>query len=245
MVPAVFGGEFLLVIGLLGLQLEEDFGMTARRNEFSEHDKIKVLLWCGRHCCLCGKFSGVGIEVAHLDSRKSDIDNAIPLCFDCHAAIGHYSKEHPRGRKYSLEELKVRRNQVYEEHTCRLVPPVRAEMTQLALRGGERQFPDVGFSLIHCADLHPVKVRIRVEFIADGVSAFSNEPHYSGNKLWNLNPRMVLNGHFSLSEDLKSRTGNYELRIHTDILDAYDYQHSLLPTGYIYVPSGNYWYLEP
>jgi len=84
---------------------------------FSEDDKIKVLLWCGRHCCLCAKFSGIGIELHHIEPGSSDIDNAMPVCFDCRAAIGHYNRQAPRGRKYDPRELKERRNQVYEEHT--------------------------------------------------------------------------------------------------------------------------------
>src|SRR5881628_40520 len=60
--------------------------MGRRANDFDEADKLKALLWCDRHCCLCGKATGTGIEVAHLDPKRSDLDNAIPLCFDCHAA---------------------------------------------------------------------------------------------------------------------------------------------------------------
>ena len=33
-------------------------------------------------------------------STADDIDNAIPLCFDCHGAVQHYNDEHPRGTKY-------------------------------------------------------------------------------------------------------------------------------------------------
>lgn len=72
--------------------------MARRKFDFKEEDRIKVLLWCARHCFWCGKFAGVGIEVAHLERENSDIDNAIPLCFDCHAAIGHYNTKHPRLR---------------------------------------------------------------------------------------------------------------------------------------------------
>lgn len=88
--------------------------MAKRKYDFNEDDKVKILLWCGRHCCLCGKFAGVGIEVAHLEKTSSDIDTAIPLCFDCHASVGHYNSKHPRGKKYSIKELKARRDQIYE-----------------------------------------------------------------------------------------------------------------------------------
>src|SRR4030095_13483185 len=104
--------------------------MATRKNDFTEPDKLKALLWCDRHCCLCGKAAGVGIEVAHIDRHKSDFDNAVPLCFDCHAAVGHYNREHPRGKKYSAQELRTRREQVYEQHTRYLVPPVQYSIQQ-------------------------------------------------------------------------------------------------------------------
>jgi len=109
--------------------------MARRKNDFREEDKIKVLLWCARHCCLCGKNAGVGIEVAHLERNRSDIENAIPLCFDCHGAIGHYNVQHPRGRKYSSCELRSRRDQVYEQHTRHLVSPTNYRVTQAAPDG--------------------------------------------------------------------------------------------------------------
>lgn len=39
--------------------------MARRKYAFDEADKLKALLWCDRHCCLCGKAAGIGIEVAH------------------------------------------------------------------------------------------------------------------------------------------------------------------------------------
>jgi hypothetical protein len=123
------------------------------RKAFSEDDCIKVLLWCRRHCCLCGKSAGVGIEVAHLPGRgtSSEIEDAIPLCFDCHAAIGHYNEMHPRGRRYGVKELKDRRDQVYNEQTSHLIPPISYVMKQ-----GERILPDVGFWIQNLGDRYLV-----------------------------------------------------------------------------------------
>ena len=83
--------------------------------DFCEEDKTKCLLWCSRHCCLCGKACGTNIEIAHVIPKgqdgSDDIDNAIPLCFDCHSEIGRYNKEHPRGNKYvDLKSLKHAEN---------------------------------------------------------------------------------------------------------------------------------------
>ena len=68
--------------------------MASRKYDFNEEQKVKVLLWCARHCCLCGKHCGVAIEVAHIEKGSNDIDNAIPLCFQCHAEVGHYNRSH-------------------------------------------------------------------------------------------------------------------------------------------------------
>jgi hypothetical protein len=68
-----------------------------------------LLVKCRRHCCVCRRFKGVLIEVHHIDPSVAggtdDIGNAIPLCSDCHAMIGHYNNAHPRGRKYRPREL--------------------------------------------------------------------------------------------------------------------------------------------
>ncbi|MBZ9560510.1 HNH endonuclease [Halomonas coralii] len=41
-------------------------------------------------------------------------ENAIALCFDCHADAGHYNPKHPKGTKYSREELKKSKSQWIE-----------------------------------------------------------------------------------------------------------------------------------
>ena len=58
------------------------------------------------------------MELDHIDPKKeggSDtIDNAIPVCFECHAEIHAYNDNHPRGRKYRPEELKKHKEQWLE-----------------------------------------------------------------------------------------------------------------------------------
>lgn len=131
--------------------------------KFKEEDKIKCLLWCDRRCCLCRRNCGPDIEVAHI-SRKlrgeklNAIDNAIPLCYDCHAKVGHYNVEEPRGNKYTPSELKRRREQIYEEFTRHLVPPIDFRITQMLLGGGLRKFPDVGFEISNRGKGLPVRV---------------------------------------------------------------------------------------
>jgi hypothetical protein len=178
--------------------------MAKRKYDFNEDDKVKILLWCGRHCCLCGKFAGVGIEVAHLEKTSSDIDNAIPLCFDCHASVGHYNSKHPRGKKYSIKELKARRDQIYEKHTRHLVSPVHYLLAQ-----GNLKLPKVGFQITNLGDTYPVKAKIRIT-LSQGertIGAPSTLGHYDGSYLWNLNPKFTVNGLFSVPDDVLNNMG--------------------------------------
>ncbi|MGB6728661.1 MAG: hypothetical protein WBE74_22405 [Terracidiphilus sp.] len=57
-----------------------------------------------------------------------DIENAIPVCFECHAEIHSYNDKHPRGRKFSSEELRAHRTQwlkLCEEHPEVLLGAIR------------------------------------------------------------------------------------------------------------------------
>lgn len=85
---------------------------------FSDTVAEDLLLRCRRYCCLCHKFRGTAIEIHHIDpdlsEGRDDPDNGIPLCFDCHAVIGHYNDRHPRGRKYRPRELRQLRDEWFD-----------------------------------------------------------------------------------------------------------------------------------
>lgn len=134
---------------------------------FNPKDRIKILLWCDRHCCLCGKFCGTNIVIHHIETEGenlSEIDNALPLCLDCHGKVGSYNPEHPVGTKYKVEELKARRDQIYDEYTQHLVPPVYHTVTQLIGRSSKsRKLPNVGFNLHHAGGSLPVNVKVEVK----------------------------------------------------------------------------------
>jgi hypothetical protein len=57
----------------------------------------------------------VKIETDHITPTEQggddNIDNAIPVCFECHAEIHSYNDKHPRGRKFRPEELRLHRDQ--------------------------------------------------------------------------------------------------------------------------------------
>jgi 5-methylcytosine-specific restriction endonuclease McrA len=84
---------------------------------FSYTVSEKALLSCSRHCCLCHKFCGVKIELHHIKKRaeggEDTFENCIPLCFDCHAEVKAYNSKHPKGRKFTENELKKHRDLWY------------------------------------------------------------------------------------------------------------------------------------
>ncbi len=75
-------------------------------------DRVKVanlLAKCHRRCCICHRFCGFKMETDHIKpiskDGKDDINNALPVCFECHAEIHCYNTAHPRGRKFTEQEL--------------------------------------------------------------------------------------------------------------------------------------------
>ena len=82
-----------------------------------------VLVRCGRHCCLCGKYVGQKIELHHIkqvaDGGEDTADNCIPLCFDCHAEVKSYNHHHPKGRRFTEKELKGHRDKCYERYSLK------------------------------------------------------------------------------------------------------------------------------
>ncbi|PIR43382.1 hypothetical protein COV24_02975 [candidate division WWE3 bacterium CG10_big_fil_rev_8_21_14_0_10_32_10] len=93
---------------------------------FTRSDKDKLLAQTRRRCCICYKFCGVKIEVHHIiqeaDGGENSLDNAIPVCFECHAEINHYNPRHPKGNKFTPEELKLHKKQWFE--ICKDTPEV-------------------------------------------------------------------------------------------------------------------------
>jgi hypothetical protein len=66
------------------------------------------------------------MELDHIiqaaDDGPDTADNAIPLCFDCHAEVHAYNDRHPRGRKFSPDELRGHKEQWLR--ICRDTPNV-------------------------------------------------------------------------------------------------------------------------
>lgn len=98
-------------------------------------DQVSQLMRaCHRRCCICHRFCGVKIETDHIVPRgeggPDTIDNAIPVCFECHAEIHSYNDKHPRGRKFLPDELRAHKEQWLE--ICKSRPDIFINATRNA-----------------------------------------------------------------------------------------------------------------
>src|SRR2546425_1167678 len=82
---------------------------------FPQSVREQALVDAARHCCVCHHSKSVKVEVHHIvpesQGGANEIENAITLCFDCHADAGHYNPSHPRGTKFSPSELRRHRDE--------------------------------------------------------------------------------------------------------------------------------------
>ncbi len=76
---------------------------------FSQAIRDEIFVRCARHCCVCHQPKRLNLEIHHIKPRhqggENTLQNAICLCFDCHADAGHYFADHPKGSKLSPSEL--------------------------------------------------------------------------------------------------------------------------------------------
>ena len=82
---------------------------------FKKEEVSVLLAKCHRRCCICHRVCGIKIETDHIISKDDggcdDIENAIPLCFECHAEVHLYNIRHRRGRKYTSNKLQRHKEQ--------------------------------------------------------------------------------------------------------------------------------------
>lgn len=195
------------------------------------------------------------------------MDNAIPLCLECHGLVEMYNPSHPKGTKIKFTELKKRRDQIYDEHTRHLVPSLEYRLDQRisqvdnggALRSVFRNFPDVGFIVRHPGGTPSVQLLIALDLYLNGEKAKGSDwgcgLHYSGRVRWNLNPGECFLGHFEISniaEDngngaqiIKPGINDIRVGINIVIHDCYDRPHKLLPVTYVWDRENNNWWLDP
>ena len=198
----------------------------------------------------------MNIQAAHIEPRKRNaswgIDNAIPLCLNCHQKIFSYSDKHPLGSKYTTEELKARRDEVYEKYTRHLVPEFGFMITQNSPPWYTRDYPSVGFILFlsRMQDPQPVGFRIVVTAFLDGRNRGTTaDRHYSGRKIWqqpqpSRDGAEMFWGNFT-SPVAEMRNGQHlEFRVRVTAIDKYEREHAKTKT-WAHDPKNNYWYPEP
>jgi len=82
---------------------------------FNPDQVADLLAKCHRRCCICHRFCGFKMETDHMnpagDGGNDNIDNALPVCFECHSEIHCYNTNHPRGRKFTEKELRTHKEQ--------------------------------------------------------------------------------------------------------------------------------------
>ena len=82
---------------------------------FDRDQVADLLAKCHRRCCICHRFCGFKMETDHIkptgEGGKDDIDNALPVCFECHSEIHCYNTDHPRGRRFTERELRTHKEQ--------------------------------------------------------------------------------------------------------------------------------------
>lgn len=86
---------------------------------FPESVANQALQLCGRCCCICHKFCGTKIELHHIKQvaygGEDTLENCIPLCVDCHSDMGKADPKHPKGKRYTENELKGHRGNWYKK----------------------------------------------------------------------------------------------------------------------------------
>lgn len=84
---------------------------------FSTSVRNEAFVKSARHCCACHLHKGRNLEIHHIlpkeQGGQDTFENAIVLCFECHADAGHYFAGHPKGSKFSIQELIMHRDNWY------------------------------------------------------------------------------------------------------------------------------------
>jgi len=90
------------------------------------------------------------MELHHIKEKAKGGDdseaNALPVCFDCHAEVGSYNDDHPKGTKYRREELVARRESLYKlvESGALAVQILVAQLSENSVKGTAS---DVSFAI--------------------------------------------------------------------------------------------------
>jgi len=204
------------------------------------------------------EFHHIETSIPRMDQNCED--NAIPVCYRCHADLERSKSSSARGSSYNVAEIKARRDQVYEEHTRHLVPPINYfPFSPPDETDRIRRFQLVCFHMNNPVGGLPVEVLLNVSLFLG--SQFYGQPvrHYSGDILWFANPGITLRGSFDLANSQSldvsplysgrpvesMRRGRVRLTIDAMVFDVLGYPHERLPMDWYYDWSQMTWILDP
>lgn len=223
--------------------------MKKNRIPVPEEDRAKMLLWCARHCCFCGKACTTNIVVHHIDgdSSNNDLDNLIPVCFDCHGELERYNPKHPVGTKYRHLEITTRREQIYDLYTRQYLRQVDIKISRYhlgMLERKERELDDISCSVQTLSKDIPVRLKLCLKpYQEDQLLDVELDPLYSGLDLWNLNPNFIIHGHFRLPITSDSKPFHFRVEVFWSIIDVLEREHEMLSFSYVWTdPNGDWWY---
>ena len=158
------------------------------------------------------------------------------------------------GTSYRIEEVKARRDQIYEKYTRHLVPLINFNIEQgLPNKPELSTFPKVITYVTHGSQSLPVKAKIEIKHILEtndskkqdlGIFQDKNG-YYSGKTLWHLNPAVTIRGNYTVPEECINSTNDIWLEARLTIIDEYERPHRMLPQAWKYYRKGRYWFLEP
>jgi len=217
------------------------------KNEFSNKIKLKCLQCCDRHCCLCDKQCSTNIEIHHIvpieQEKDNSFDNAIPLCLNCHSKVQSYNNEHPIGNKYRYEELKNRRNQVYDKHTSPFLPNIKFEIISL----DPKVYNLARLSILNIHQYLTCKIRtIFSVYHNKKLLKRFDEGLYGGKTLWSLNPNSGGNfpPNFLILDNMPKKVESLQVEIKASIIDKFEWEHDLLPVSWFWGKNTG-WYFQP
>ena len=227
------------------------------RRDFKEADRRRMLLWCDRHCCLCGIQCGGNIEIHHVDGKHSNNnpDNGMPVCFNCHGTITAYGKS-SKGSRFSVKELKERRNQIYDKYTSHLVSPILFEITRDPFNTKNPKnmlnLPKASFKITNTGNAFPVRAEVIFTLYLHNrkIKAFNSKPdYYNGQTRWRLNPGITHMVYPPFPQKVANSKKEFKIKVEVTAIDIYERPHKLLPLEFKYARDPNkdleHWFLEP
>ena len=84
---------------------------------FTQEEAEKLLAETGRKCCICGRLHGVQLQhiVPPEEGGSDHIDNALPLCPNCHDEVHSHDASGRVTSGYTSQELKLHRKRTTEQ----------------------------------------------------------------------------------------------------------------------------------